>query len=286
MLTALTLLLLSGFNAVIPTTAPTLETLVLFQEQEEEQQPGEVEKEEEKAPTPEEAIAGLEAAKKAKNPLDLALALEVFGSIEGKAVVKFVSKLLKDKDDGIRLEAIKALRWNPHPDATKELVKQKKNKKITENRECGVEYIYALGQKGGSKCLDILTDGLRYTAADGIKQRIQAIGRIRDIDSVEALMSLMTSGKGRRDSAPNMNDLRVSLKVLTGEDLGRKSIDWIQWWNKNRKSLKISAEPWPLDKRQQFQWDKLWASPKEKEDMKKKAQKNLKETDEKESDEF
>ncbi len=278
MLTTLTLLFLPSLTAVAPIFLPTVaaEPWIALQQEEapaQEDTPNNEQEadEEDKPPTPEEAIAALEAAKKSKSPIELAFALEEFGSIDDKAVVKFVGKYLKDKDDGIRLEAIKALRWNPHANATKELVKQKKNKKIIENKECGTEYIYALGTKGGSKCLSILKDGLRYTATEGIKQRIQALGNIRDIDSVEALMSLMTSGKGRRDSAPNMNTLRVSLMVLTGEDLGRKSIDWIQWWNKNRKSLKISADPWPLDKRVQRQWDMLWASPKEKEEARAKA---------------
>ena len=80
------------------------------------------------------------------------------------------------------------------------MLKHKKNKAILEDEIVAEQYYLALGQKGDKKALKVLTDGLSKTnRGDKVtRARILALGRIRDTDSVEALIDVMVSGSARR----------------------------------------------------------------------------------------
>ena len=234
----------------------------------------EVEKVEVDEISPKEAIAQLKEGLGGKDYAAQAALLENLGMVPDKGVVKEVSKALKSKDQTVQLSALIALRFNTDPSALASLIKQKKNKKIIDVDELAEEYYYALGQHGNKKAIDVLSNGLYSGAKNSkiIRARILSLGHIRHVDSCEALMNLLKSRGGKRGHMGQMSEFRTSMAVLTGEDKGGNTIDWIQWWNDAKKSLKISTDEWPLEKRNaQRQWLTLWATPQEKEEMRKKA---------------
>ncbi len=222
-----------------------------------------------------EAIAQLKEIMGGKDYVAQAATLEIVGVVPDKKVVKEVAKALKSKDQMVQLAAITALRYNTDPYALKELLKQKKNKKIVDVDELAEEYFYALGQHGNKDAVDVLSSGVWSTAKNSkiIQARILSLGHIRHIDSCEALMDLMKSTGGRRGNnmGGRATEFRMAMCVLTGEDKGGNSTSWITWWNDAKKSLKISEEEWPLwSKNLQRKWTTLWATPEEQEEARRK----------------
>jgi HEAT repeat protein len=238
--------------------------------------------------SPKEAAAHLKELLKGKDYLAQAAALEELGSIEDKGVVKAVAAALKSKDKLVLTAAIRALRYNPEPNALAELLKRKKDKAIVEDPELAVEYYYALGQSGSAKAIPVLVDGL-FTGAKGDKvarARIASLGHIRDKESVDELMGYMVSSRGRAGGPRYMQDVRAALVVLTGEDHGTNTLEWVGWWNDNKAKLKISPEEWPLpNAKMQRQWRLLWATPEEKEAARKEREERRERGEETEEDE-
>ncbi|MCH2100436.1 MAG: hypothetical protein MK209_00720 [Planctomycetes bacterium] len=232
--------------------------------------PAEVEGEQEAEElTPEKALAMIEAAVKSKQ-LDLIfIAVQDAGKVPDKKVVKELSKLLKHKDSEVRFETVNALRYNAHDEATNVLLKAKSNKAIIEDERCAEEYYYALGQKGDKKAVKILADNLTKTnRGDKVtRARILSLGRIREVESVEALMGCMVSGSAR-GRHPQMTEIHTSLTVLTGAEIRMNQDDWIAWWNDNKRGLKLTKQEQELGSRKgRAAWMTLWATPEDKELM-------------------
>ena len=215
--------------------------------------------------SPAEAAAALKSALKGKEANLALTALEQYGRIPDKAVTRAAADGLAHKESEVRLAAITALRFNPDPSALGQLLKAKKSKAILEDTKLAEQYYLALGQKQSTKALPVLTDNLRITARGDLvtRARVLSLGRIRDKKSVEALISLMNSGRGRAGN-PHMREIRGSLVRLTGVDHGGNSQEWNSWWGDHKAKLKISLEPWPLPQGMDRQWRMLWATPEEK----------------------
>ncbi len=229
--------------------------------------------------TPEEALELLSEAYKSRQADLIIFAIEDVGQVKDKKVVKSVSSGLKHKEEDVRMAALEALRWNEDPEALKVLLKEKKNKKIFDADITEEAYYLALGQKSSEKCLKVLTDNLHTTTKNdkGVQAKILALGRIREIDSVKALMGFMTSGGGRRGNNRGGKMTAIvstSLEVLTGENFGGNATEWIGWWNDNKKALKISKDEWqPKNKRVATAWKLMWTHPDERELLKKALRK-------------
>jgi len=156
---------------------------------------------EEPALTPEEALELLQAAFKSRQDDLILVAIEDAGQVKDKAVVKSIAAGLKSKDEEIRFATLEALRWNEDDEALKLLLKQRKNRTLLENELTAEAYYWALGQKADKTCFVVLEDDLQSnTKGDKAMQaRILSLGRIRQTDSIESLIGLMTKGgKGRR----------------------------------------------------------------------------------------
>ena len=224
---------------------------------------------EEEELTPERAVELLEAADKS-GELDLIfIAIEDAGRVADKKVVKELSGFLKHKDAEVRYLTVQTLRYNQDEEALKVLLKQKSNKKILEDERCAEEYYYALGQKGDKRAIKILSDDLNKTnRGDKVtRARILALGRIREVESVEALMDCLVSGAARRRH-PQMTEIHTSLVVLTGASVRPNQDDWIAWWNDNKRGLELTKQEQELDtKKGRSAWMELWATPEDKELM-------------------
>ena len=238
---------------------------------------------------PEEALKALKDAVKEKDAVLLASTIQTVGRTPDKAVAKQIAGFMRHKDPFVRMEAVKALRFNEDPSVVGLLLKQSKNKVILEDPEVGKEYIYALGQHADKKALPILTDDLRTSGPDReiTAAKIVSLGRIRETASVEALMDVMVSGgrgtgrRGRRGGGgmPFSGELQTSLTVLTGEDIGGSSSDWQAWWNDSKKKFKIDKEEPPLPRKMKVAWTMQWLSPEDKDAAKKKLKKAIKALD-------
>jgi hypothetical protein len=223
--------------------------------------------------TPEKATELLKTALKGKQIDLIFIAIEDAGRVADKNVVKQLGLAVKHKDAEIRVEALTALRFNQDPSAFKELLKFKKYKPVLENDACAEAFFFALGQKADVKAIPVLTDGLVKTNRKdkATRARILSLGRIRDMKSLEALISMMNSGGGGRrggGNPPQMKEISLALQVLTGEEFNKRS-DWQTWWNNNKKKVKISKKEQEASTRKaRATWMTLWADPEEAELMK------------------
>lgn len=240
---------------------------------------------------PGEAARELKAAFKAKKD-DITLAtLDAIGQIPSKLVTKELGAGLKHQSQEVLLGTLEALRYNTDPSAIDVLVKQRKNKTILNDVKAAEAYAYALGQKADKKCLKPLTDDLVATSkvsSEVLKAKITALGRIRDVDAVEAILDYsktgVVGGRQRGGIKNIMKEAQRSLIVLTGTDQGTSQQAWQDWWSDNRKSFKMSEKEWSMENaRTQRQWDNLWKTEEEKESdreaAKDKAQKRKNKND-------
>lgn len=219
--------------------------------------------------TPEQAVELLEAALKSEE-LDLIfIAVRDAGHVADKKVAKLLGEVAEFDDPEVRLEGLKALRYNEHEECLDELLKLKREEEILEDEVLAEAYYMALGQKRDKKAIKILADGLVTTNRrdKATRARILALGRIRDEESVEELMSLLVSGRARR-AHPHMLEIHTALTVLTGAQVKPRQDDWIAWWNDHGDDLEITKQEQALSTRKaRAEWMKLWATEEDKELM-------------------
>lgn len=225
----------------------------------------------EKEPTPAEAAQAIAEALQDK---DAALAegvLRKYGRIADPLVVKEIGAGLKHAEVPVRLAAVEALRFNPHADATELLLKQKSNKKLLEDAVTGEAFALALGQKRDKRAIPLLKDGLTATGSTNNKvmsAKLFALGRIRDKESCEVLMDFLNSAALKTELF--MGEVRTSMTVLTGVDVGKSRKDWLDWWRDHKAKFKIVAEEPPLPEGLAgMSWKRRWATPEEIEAWKK-----------------
>jgi hypothetical protein len=224
-----------------------------------------------KEPTPAEAAQALADALKGK---DVALAegvLKQYGRIADALVVKEIGAGLKHAELPVRLAALEALRFNVHADALELLLKQKSHKKLLEDPVTGEAFALALGQKRDQRAIPLLKDGLTATGSENAKvmsAKLLALGRIRDKESCEVLMDFLNSAVLKTDLF--MGEVRTSMTILTGVDVGKSRKDWLDWWRDAKAKLKIVAEEPPLPEGiSGLSWKRRWATPEEIEAWKK-----------------
>ncbi|MDP6368743.1 MAG: HEAT repeat domain-containing protein, partial [Planctomycetota bacterium] len=189
-------------------------------------------------------------------------------------------KGLKDKEESVQLTAIEALRFFEHEKALDALHSTaKRDKKMRKEPELFKALIKAIGQHANPDSIEILGDNLWSPADHGVIQaRILGLGNIRAKESVEELISMMHKA-GWRKVQPFMEDFRVALVNLTGEDQGKSQPKWTEWWNDVKKTLEVSEEASSMPKAMQRKWERYWdieveakegEEPEEKDDEKKR----------------
>ena len=208
---------------------------------------------------PEEAARQLREALKGQ---DLAAAVEAIrdhGLRPEKEILKLLASGLKHRDALIRYESLRALRYNPSPEASKELLKAARSKKLLADPQAAVEFWMALGQKGDPKAVPLLTKNLVLHGREDEEQaraRIRALGRIRHVSAVEALMDLLDAQR----VPSSILEISRSLRVLTGAEF-LTAEEWRRWWAQNRRGYRVPQEPFRLPGLFQRDWEKLWEVP-------------------------
>ncbi len=231
------------------------------------------------------AAQALTEALKSKDPALAVDALLEHGKRADSVITKAVALGFKQKNAQVLAATIQALRFNPDPSSVTELLKQKRQKKIVEDLELGPAYFTALGQQGSPKAFSVLSKSLRQSRGAEAKfteARILALGRVRELRSIEVLLKLQRSGgggSGRRGGGgrgPFRNQVQLALMALTGEDPGSSTLDWTKWWSDNKKGFRISKkEEFPEGKQKKL-WTRLWADPNAEAEARANAKKDRK----------
>lgn len=222
-------------------------------------------------------VAELKTAWKSKDNTAKVAAITKAKDVVDAAVIKEVTKGLKDKELPVVDATVDALRWMDHPQSVKSLTKHwKKDKELRKDAERAPDFLKAIGQHGDLSTLTVFTDNpFENTANKAIQARILSIGRIRSPKSVAALMEMMQKsggggrggrggrGGGNQGGGRHMNYFRTALTVLTGTDLGSDRTAWKKWWDKNEKGYKVAKEMPELPRDVERTWNAFWGTMEE-----------------------
>jgi hypothetical protein len=143
-----------------------------------------------------------------------------------------------------------------------------KKKANLEDEQFAIEMFRAIGRHGDKKSLKVLEDNILGSPRAVIECRILAIARIRDVESLEMIVSLMNKlraneggkgePKGGREDVPHMGTIQLALHVLTGANEGTERSAWQRWWNDNKKDVEITAEYPTLERGLEAKWFEFW----------------------------
>lgn len=205
------------------------------------------------------AVAQLDKAFRGGTKEEKLKALQEQSDVLDAEVIKQIAKGLSDKELDVQKSAIVALRWMDHPDALKELHSLAKTPRdLRKEPVVFTELLKAIGQHSSPTSIAILTDDLWSVPEQGVIQaRILSLGRIRTIESVEALMSLMKAAGPQRIQNV-MADFRLALVQLTGVDKGVSQQLWSEWWNDNRARFKVEPTAAPMPRELGMRWEVYW----------------------------
>lgn len=182
-------------------------------------------------------------------------------------VVELVAVALGDRDPTVVDTALETLRFLEHDAALDALHKTlARDKRFKADQELTPKLLRAIGQHGNPKSISVLTKDLFRGSLEKQREitgaRILALGQIRSKQSVEALVSLMNKAS-HKNVYPHMDELRLSLMVLTGADHGKDREQWQLWWNENKKELVVGEELPLLPERDKRRWDRYWGNAQE-----------------------
>lgn len=188
-------------------------------------------------------------------------AIERRAVVPAPEVVEWIAKGLPlAKEPLVRAASLNALRWMEHPDALETLHRTYvKAKEFRKDPELHVVILKAIGQHGDASSIEHLAD---YSAKDTTgpvrKARIYGLGMVREKESVERLFELMRK-IGPRHAQPQMDQFRLSLVILTGDDHGGTSQEkWQSWWKDAAKKFEVAEKPPELPAAMQRTWNDFW----------------------------
>lgn len=210
-----------------------------------------------------ECVAAIEAAFEAETAEEVATRLQAVQLVPAEEVALVLSKRGLGSDDPPVLHAsIELLGHVDHARALEELTRyHARERKHLNERELLPTYatlLQAIGRHGKESSIPTLCeDALAVTDRDVVRARVLGLANIRSTASVEALFDLVRR-VDRRRIQPSMPDFRLAVACLTGADEGVSYDRWIAWWNDNKRSLSVPAEPPRLPKELQTRWDKFW----------------------------
>jgi len=212
-----------------------------------------------------EVAASVRAALGSGSRETLRAALQAAIEVPDKVVVQAVEQGLAAPDTGLVIETLQALRWIQHPRALEALHRAAKDRKLRTNPELAGPLYMAIGQHSDPSSIEILVrDPFEVRPPPGMQARILALGRIRTKASLEALMELLAltypGGTRERELKPWMEDVRLSLVMLTGVDQGPQPELWERWWRENRKTFDPQRVTPVVPRALLERWDRFWGT--------------------------
>ncbi|HIF41796.1 MAG TPA: HEAT repeat domain-containing protein [Planctomycetes bacterium] len=226
-----------------------------------------------KGPSPEQIEAAVQQLKVGFESKEVSVRLEAAKEARKTSceeVVKALAKYgLRDKEVNVKHATIDSLGHMRVPASLEVLLDHggRAKRDLEDDPVTHALLIKSIGRHDAEGSIPYLTKDL-FSAKDRrvVQARILSLGRVRSLESVEALISMSRKAGGRRGNSPHGDDLRLALCVLTGVDNGAQSSKWNDWWNDTKKTLEVSKDAAPLPRALAKQWDRYWADPKEKAD--------------------
>jgi HEAT repeat protein len=230
-----------------------------------------------RGPTPERieaAAKALESAYKDGKPEARVEAIRASVDAVDKKVIDLVARGLKEKDGRVVTAAVDALGRMRHPESTKALVGyyNRDKKTLYKDHESElIDLLKAIGRQGDPAGIEVLTDNVAGAVAYPVIQtRFMALGNIRDARAIEGILSMVTMvGPNTQDRY--MDDVRLALMALTGEDRGKDALQWEAWWRDHKKEFKVEPEMKPLPDAERSRWNAFWGLEQKQEPKKEGA---------------
>jgi len=207
------------------------------------------------------AAKALEVAYKDGTPEARVEAIRASVDAVDKKVIDLVAKGLKEKDGKVVAAAVDALGRMRHPDSAKALVSyyNKEKKTLYKDHESElIDLLKAVGRLGDPAGVEVLTDNVAGAVAYPVIQtRFMSLGNIRDAKSIDGILSIVALvGPNTQDRY--MDDVRLALMALTGEDRGKDALQWEAWWRDHKKDFEVAREMKPLPDSDRSRWNAFW----------------------------
>ncbi len=205
------------------------------------------------------AVTELETAFKSGKAEDRIRAIRSgMGVLDGQ-VVDGIARGLKDDDATVKRAAVEALGRMRHPHALEALhsfVKVSRDA-LQKDEELYPATLRAIGRHGSPSSIDILVDDpFSQRTYPAVRARILSLGNIRSEKAVAAIFELL-SKVGVNQADRHMDDVRLALVRLTGEDNGKDPRMWTQWW-RDQKNYKLPAHPPEMKRLDRMAWNQYW----------------------------
>lgn len=217
----------------------------------------------------ESAVTELDTAFKTGKSEDRVRAIRAsFEVLDGK-VIDGIGRGLRDSDDTVRRAAVEALGRMRHPRALEVLhgFVRASREALQKDEELFPATLRAIARHGSPSSIEILIDDPFSMRSNGaIRARVLGLGNIRSEKAVEALFDLMKK-VGLRRADNYMDEIRLALVHLTGEDQGKDPEMWNKWW-RDQKHYKLPEAPPVLTKLDQIAWNTYWDIRPDKRDRK------------------
>lgn len=209
------------------------------------------------------AIKGIDKAfTEGKGPERVA-AIQAAAQVKDQEVARAIARGLRDNEREVKVAAVDALRFEAAPKAFEELESFWTNDRrlMEKDQDLAARVLKAIGQFGNPRAIELLAKNPFETPAyPAIKARLMGLANIRSKESLAKIIGMMQMVGLWTDQA-YMDDVRLALLRLTGQDLGKDPNQWFMWYENNRSKIEIPKDPPQMNKLDQYMWDSYW-SPK------------------------
>lgn len=196
-------------------------------------------------------------AKSGDSTAALRAAIEV---VDARVIDVLASKGLRHADLELRGAVVEVLARMDHPDALKALHQMLKRdeKELEEAPPRQAALLRAIARHGKESSIpDLVADAFQSPDRGVVAARILGLGHIRSSKSVDELIRLMRSAPRAR-VGDHMQEFRLALVVLTGEDKGTDQELWINWYGDHQSKLDIEAVEPELPRELRRRWYQYW----------------------------
>lgn len=126
------------------------------------------------------------------------------------------------------------------------------------------ELLKSIGRLCDPKGVETLVDNpFAAKTCPVIQARLLGLGNIRDAQAVGAVFDLLEK-VAERDLDRCMDDIRLALVRLTGQDLGKDPRRWKSWWRDSKQGCAVAAEAQPLPEELRVGWNECWGETEDK----------------------
>jgi HEAT repeat protein len=217
------------------------------------------------APSEEQVSATCAALEKAlakdAKTADAAPALRAaLGVVAPRVIDVLDSKGLRHPDLELRGAVVEVLARMDHPDALKALhaMLKRDKKELEEAPPRHAALLRAIARHGEESSIpDLVADLFQSPDRGVVGARILGLGHIRCAKSVDELMRLMRSAPRAR-VGDHIQEFRLALVVLTGEDKGTDQELWINWYGDHQSKLEIAPDEPELPRELRRRWNQYW----------------------------